>query len=161
MIQEYLGFEPVIFEDSEILILGSFPSIKSRELNFYYGNPRNRFWKTIANIYSKQLPKTIQEKIELCKYCKIALWDIVTKSDLSGSSDIELEKSNNTFADITNLLKQYPSIRKIICNGKLSYNLFNKFYIVNIPVVYLPSTSPANPTFNENLWEKELKTKLI
>ena len=153
----YCGFSPVIFEDSEILILGSFPSIKSRQNNFYYGNPRNRFWKVLATIFNEKLPETIQEKVEICRKNKIALWDIYSSSNLTSSSDNELSKSNNQLSDIVGLLKRYKNIKKITCNGALSYNTLVKNFNLNIDVVKLPSTSPACVKFDYEMWYNNLK----
>ena len=151
-----IGFEPLIYEDSDILILGSFPSVKSRENNFYYGNPQNRFWKMLATIFNEQTPNSINEKKLLCKKHKIALWDVIIESDLKGSSDFDLEKSNYKVCDLNSLLSSHKTIKKIICNGKLSFKLFNNFFLLNIPVFQLPSTSSANPRFNIELWSDVL-----
>lgn len=153
----HLGFDPVIFEDSEILILGSFPSVKSRENNFYYANKRNRFWSNLAKIFEKPVPESIQEKIELCKSNKIALWDVASKADLTGSSDYKLEKSNIILSDIEGLLHKYKNIKKILCNGSLAYKILTKNFFLNLPIIKLPSTSPANVRFNGDIWKNELK----
>lgn len=157
----HLGFEPLIFEDSEILILGSFPSVKSRENNFYYGNPRNRFWKVLATAFNEELPKDIKEKKELCQKHKIALWDIFIESDLNGSSDIVLSKSNYLLSDIISLLNTHKNIKKILCNGALAYNTFVKNFDIDIPVVKLHSTSPACVTFDLNSWKENLNIDLL
>ncbi len=152
----FKGFEPLIYEDSEILILGSFPSVKSRENNFYYGNPRNRFWKILAAAFSEDMPKTIIEKQELCRKHKIALWDIYIASDLKGSSDVALFKSNSILSDIPSLLKSHKNIKKILCNGALAYNTLIKYFQIDIPIVKLNSTSPACVNFNEQDWFNNL-----
>lgn len=154
--EKYIGFDPLINDDSEFLILGSFPSVKSRENNFYYGHPQNRFWKMLASIFHEDLPKSIEEKKVLCKKHKIALWDVIIESDIKDSSDFNLEKSNYKICNLNNLLKKYKKIRTIICNGKLSYKLFIKFFNIPIDVFCLPSTSPANPRFNINEWKNVL-----
>lgn len=156
---KFTGFEPLVDNDSEILILGSFPSVISRTNNFYYGNPQNRFWKMLATIFNENLPQSIENKKELCRKHKIALWDVVISSNLSGSSDVSLEKSNIELADINELLKRYPSIKTILCNGKLAYNLFNKYFKVELPVFYMPSTSPANVSYNIDNWREKLTQK--
>ncbi len=150
------GFKPFIDNDSKILILGSFPSVKSRENGFYYGNKQNRFWKTLATIFQENVPITLQEKQDLCRKHKIALWDIVEESNLKGSSDQTLSKSIIKLADIKSLLINYPNISKILCNGLLAYNLFIKHFKDDFPVVKMPSTSPANTRFNFEIWKKEL-----
>lgn len=153
----FKGFEPLVFDDSQILILGSFPSVKSRENNFYYGNPQNRFWKMLVSIFEEKVPKSIDEKIKLCKKHKIALWDVVIRANLQGSSDISLKKSDYIVDDIENLLRTHPAIKTILCNGKLAFNLFMKNFNVGIPVYYMPSTSPANVRFDIDKWMKYLK----
>ncbi len=155
-----VGFKPIIYDDSEILILGSFPSVKSRQNNFYYGNPQNKFWNILAEIFGENKPIKINDKIEFCKKHKIALWDIVIESDLNGSSDLSLKHSKFKLADIESLIKLYPNIKTILCNGKLSYNLFNKYYKISLPCFYLPSTSPANTKLNKNEWKEKINTFL-
>ena len=150
------GFAPLVYEDSQVLILGSFPSVKSRELNFYYGHPQNRFWKVLATTFGEEIPKTIEDKKELCRKHKIALWDVIISSDLKGSSDLKLEKSNFSPADLSSLLIKYPNITKILCNGKLAFKLYQKLFKLNTKVVCMPSTSPANVRFDINIWKNEL-----
>ena len=154
----FKGFEPLIFNDSKILILGSFPSVKSRNNNFYYGNPQNKFWKVLATIFNEKTPFSIEEKSELCRKYQIALWDVVASSNLVGSADLSLEKSNYQLADIDGLLKKHPNIQKIVCNGKLAYKLYQKhFDKLNINAICLPSTSPANTRFNIEIWRENIK----
>lgn len=149
------GFNPYINEDSKILILGSFPSVISRKNGFYYGNPQNRFWKIIAEIFNEDLPSTIEQKKQLCKKHKLALWDIIIESNVKGSSDKKVNESSFKIADISQLLQSYK-ISKIICNGNLAFSLFIKNFGTNYNVIKLPSTSPANVKFNKNLWQKAL-----
>ena len=153
----HIGFAPIVFENSEILILGSFPSVKSRENNFYYANKRNRFWPTLASIFQNHALEDIQDKINLCKLNKIALWDVASQSDLTGSSDFKLEKSRLVLSDIEGLLQKYSGIKKILCNGSLAYKILTKNFSLNIPIIKMPSTSPANVRFDKNIWENELK----
>ncbi len=148
------GIEPLVFEDSQILILGSFPSVKSRQNNFYYANPRNKLWKLLASFFNEEVPQSVEEKIDFCRKHKIALWDVVTSSNLKGSSDVNLKKSNYDVADIPGLLNTHPDIKVILCNGKLAYNLFTKHFNVALPVYYAPSTSPANTRFDIDAWRK-------
>ncbi len=152
----FYGFKPIIFDDSEILILGSFPSVKSRENNFYYANPRNRFWPMLAKIFNEPAPISIEDKINICQKHKIAIWDVASQSDLSGSSDTNLKNSNLKFSDIDTLLKTHPSIKKILCNGSLAYNLFINNFSTDIYVAKMLSTSPANVRFQIDDWAKEL-----
>lgn len=152
----FQGFEPIYDKYSKLLILGSFPSVKSREVGFYYGHPQNRFWKMLATCFDEPMPKTIEEKIQFLKRHQIALWDVVQESDLSGSADNTLEKSSKTIADFDKILKE-SQIKKILCNGKTAYNIFISSYKTEIPCLCMPSTSPANPRYNYDTWAKELK----
>ncbi len=140
-------FSPVYDEHSEILILGSFPSVKSREQGFYYGHPQNRFWKVIASICNQEVPKTIEEKKEMLLKNHVAIWDVIDSCDIIGSSDSSIK--NVIPADIVGLLKK-TNIKKIFANGKTAGKLYEKFSkkTTGIEVVILPSTSPANAMFS-------------
>ncbi|MCI8555411.1 MAG: DNA-deoxyinosine glycosylase [Clostridia bacterium] len=155
--ENYSGFQPFIDENSEILILGSFPSVKSRQNNFYYGNSRNRFWKVLASAFNEECPQTIEEKKMLCQRHKIALWDVFWQSDLKGSSDQTLSKSNIVLSDLNGLIKRYPNIKKILCNGALAYDTLTKNFNFNIEIKKLHSTSPACVNFNLDEWITNLK----
>lgn len=153
----FKGFEPVYNKNSRILILGSFPSVKSREYGFYYGNKQNRFWKMLSQIFNENISDDIEDKKHFLLKHNIALYDVVLESDLKGSADVILEKSKNKIADMSFLLPPNTKVEKILCNGKTAYNLLVENLKTNIPIVYLPSTSPANPRFNITVWQKELK----
>jgi len=149
-------YEPVYNEESEIMILGTFPSVKSRENNFYYGHPQNRFWKLISKIADNPLPVTINEKKELLIKNKIALWDVVKSCDIEGSADSDIK--NPLPNDINSVVKQC-NIRAIYFNGKKAYELYMK-YVNEKPIiktVILPSSSPANAQFSferlYNIWK--------
>lgn len=154
-------FAPVYDEYSEILILGTFPSVKSRENEFYYGHPQNRFWIMLAAIFKDDIPASIDEKITFLHQHHIALWDVIATCEITGSADATI--TNATPNDIATLLKKAP-IRKICCNGTKSWELFQKYIQPDleykIPAVKLPSTSPANAVWTlEKLvaaWEKVL-----
>lgn len=150
------GFDPVFDENSKVLILGSFPSVKSRAVGFYYGNKQNRFWKTLEKVFDEKISDNIQEKIKFLKKHNIALWDVVQESDLKGSADVTLEKSNKKTADFSFLLPPNTKIEKILCNGKTAYNLFLSLCKTEIPTIYLSSTSPANPRYDFEKWKAEL-----
>ena len=130
-------------EDSEILILGSMPSVKSREFGFYYMHPQNKFWQVLSVIFNETLPKTILEKKEFLKNHKIALWDVIESCDIVNSSDSSIKniKVNN----IKSLINK-TKIRKIYTTGKKSFELYNKYCLqdTGIKAIYLYSTSPAN-----------------
>lgn len=139
--------EPFFKNDSNILILGSFPSVKSRESMFYYAHPQNRFWKVISAVFDEPVPITADDKRMLLSKTGIALWDIVKSCDISGSSDSSI--INVIPNDITRILEE-SDIKHIYTNGKASYKLYQK-YIKNsagLSAVYLPSTSPANAAWS-------------
>lgn len=151
--RKYCGFQPVFNADSKILILGSFPSVKSREQAFYYGNKQNRFWCMLSEFYGGAI-ETIEDKIKLCLTNRVALWDIVTSCAIKGSMDSDIK--NYELADLSVVL-DHSCIVKILCNGDKAYQLTNKAYNGNIPVVKLPSTSPANVRFDKAVWFNNLK----
>lgn len=144
-------FPPVVDENSKILILGSFPSVKSREIQFYYGNKQNKIWKIFEEFFGEEISSSIVFKKEFLLRHKIAMWDVVKKSSIKGSGDIDLVKNAEEVNDIPLLLKIYPNIKKVFCNGKASEDLMKK-YFPKIEVSYLPSTSPANVSFRKEEW---------
>jgi hypoxanthine-DNA glycosylase len=150
------GFEPVYDSQSRILILGSFPSVKSREVGFYYGNKQNRFWKMLSQIFNEKISDDIEEKKAFLSRHKIALWDVIISSDLSGSADISLEKSQKVISDFDHIFAN-SKIEKVLCNGKTAYSLFVENHKTSLPVICMPSTSSANPRFSVDSWEKELE----
>ena len=149
-----IGFQPVFDENSRVLILGSFPSVKSREIDFYYGNKQNRFWRTLCGYFNENIPETIIEKKNFLKKYNIALWDMVMSCEINGSADVSIK--NAEIADIASVLSK-TKIEKILLNGTLAYNLFLNYYgNSTIPFIKMPSTSPANPRFDAKLWWEEL-----
>lgn len=145
--QEYQNihhtFEPVYDENSRILILGSFPSVKSRENHFYYGHPQNRFWKVLASILEEAVPETIEEKKAMLLNHHIAIWDVIESCTILGSSDTSIK--DVVVNDFTEIL-QNSKIEKIFVNGTKAYELYHKYAEkkTGIKAVRLPSTSPAN-----------------
>lgn len=139
--------EPVYDEKSAVLILGSFPSVKSREQGFYYGNPQNRFWKTLAAVLDSETPDTVSQKKELLLSHGIALWDVIESCSIEGSDDGSIR--GVIPADIKGLLNR-TSISRIFTNGGKAYALYRKFCEkeTGIPAQPLPSTSPANAAWN-------------
>ncbi len=138
-------FKPFYNKDSEILILGSLPSVKSRELNFYYMHPQNRFWQILECLYNVELD-TMAKKQEFLIKNKIALWDVIASCDIHSSSDSSIKKVKVN--NINKLIKE-TNIKYIYTLGKKAYDLYNK-YIYNktkIPAIYLYSPSPANCKF--------------
>ncbi len=140
-------FPPLFDQDSRILILGSFPSVKSREQNFFYGHPQNRFWKTLAGVLSEPTPQTIEEKKEFLHRNHIALWDVIQSCEIVGSSDSSIR--NVTPNDLTPLLEK-TNIQAIYCNGAKSHQYYVRYLEEQTgkKAEKLPSTSPANAAFS-------------
>ena len=145
-----VGFEPVYDENSALLILGSFPSVKSRKIQFYYGNKQNRFWRIVCSYFGEEIPETVEDRRKFLLNHKIALWDIVTECEITGSKDDSIK--NFKVADIKTFL-QNCNIKYIILNGSKAYSIFYENYSdLSIPYKKLPSTSPANTRFDEKEW---------
>ena len=138
-------FGPIFDEQSQLLILGSFPSVKSREQQFYYGHPQNRFWKLLAALTDEEIPESIEQKKTLLHTHHIALWDVIAECDIVGSSDSSIRNVIPNNLDI--IIGQAP-IRSIIANGTKSYELLIKYNKDRHNIVKLPSTSPANAAWN-------------
>jgi hypoxanthine-DNA glycosylase len=138
-------FEPIVNENSRVLILGTFPSVKSRNFGFYYGHPQNRFWKLLAAILGEQTPSTVDEKRQLLLVHRLALWDVLASCKIDGSSDASIREAvpNN----IAGLTAEY-GIERVICNGGKAYELCIKYNNLALPVEKLPSTSPANASWS-------------
>ncbi|MBO4472065.1 MAG: DNA-deoxyinosine glycosylase [Clostridia bacterium] len=136
-------FGPLFGPESRVLILGSFPSVKSREQNFFYGHPQNRFWKVIAALYDQPLPAAISEKKELILSHGLALWDSIASCVITGSSDASIREVRPN--DLRIILDSCP-IERIYCNGRKSHEMYNKYIlpVLGREAVCLPSTSPAN-----------------
>lgn len=140
-------FEPVFDENSKVLILGTFPSVKSRENQFYYGHPQNRFWKVIAGLTESEVPQTIEEKKKLLLEHGIAIWDVIESCDIIGSSDSSIK--NVVPADIERVVAN-SKIQNIYANGGTAKKLYEK-YSQKKPgreIIGLPSTSPANAAYS-------------
>ncbi len=135
--------KPIFDQNSKILILGSFPSEKSREQKFFYGHPQNRFWKVISNILKANIPETVEDKIELLLLNNIALWDVIASCDILGSTDSSI---TNVIVNDLNEILSVSDIKQIFVNGKVAEKYYNKYIKDEIgrEAVYLPSTSPAN-----------------
>ena len=141
------SFEPVYDKNSRILILGTLPSVASRENNFYYGHKQNRFWKLLAHLLDEPVPEAIYEKKHMLLNNHIAIWDVIQSCDIKGSSDSSIKNAvPNDFSDI---LKAAP-IRKIYTNGGTAYKLYHKYCekVTGIKAMKLPSTSPANASYS-------------
>lgn len=144
------GFEPFVCDRPKILILGSFPSVKSRKIEFYYGNPQNRFWRTLAEFFNQAVPESVEDKKEFLCLNRIALWDVVAECEIIGSQDSAIK--NFKVADIKKLLQKID-VQLIILNGGKANEIFIKHCgEIAVPYVQLPSTSPANTRFSKEKW---------
>ena len=154
-------FEPVFSKTSKMLILGTFPSVASRENKFYYGHPRNRFWQVLAAIYGEDAPETIDEKRAFLLARGLALWDVLRSCEIEGSGDASIR--NPIPNDIAGLVEG-SAVRKILCNGGTAYALFVRYCAATcrVSAVRLPSTSPANAAYGLEklieIWKTELKS---
>ena len=142
------GFGPVFDAGSRVLILGSFPSVRSREVGFYYGHPQNRFWRVLGRVLNDPVPEGTREKKAYLSRHGVALWDSVVSCEITGSSDAAIRDPEP--ADLSRILSVAP-IRAIFCNGALSYSLLVRYGGVpaDLPIFRLPSTSPANAAWSE------------
>lgn len=148
------GFEPVFAADSELLILGSFPSVKSRQVDFYYGNPRNRFWGMLCGFFGERAESAEERRSFLLAH-RIALWDAVTACEITGSADASIR--NYEVADVPSLLAR-TSVSLVLCNGRAAHKILTDTYPdLPVPVRLMPSTSPANPRFSPAPWQEALE----
>lgn len=144
---EYHQIGPVYDKDSKILILGSFPSVRSRKAGFFYGHPQNRFWKTVAAVFEEDVPATIEEKKKMLLRNGIALWDVVASCEIEGSSDSSIRNVKPN--DIKKLIGK-TSISRIYVNGRTALKLYRKYLEeqLDMEAAVLPSTSPANAVYS-------------
>lgn len=144
------NIDPVYSSDSKILILGSFPSVKSRESQFFYAHPQNRFWKVLTALYAPDGGAeldTVDKKREFLLNNKIAVWDVIQSCEITGSSDSSIK--NVKVNDLKRILSA-ADIEAIFSNGATSYNLYMKYCADKLgrPSLKLPSTSPANAAYS-------------
>ncbi|MBQ7689524.1 MAG: DNA-deoxyinosine glycosylase [Clostridia bacterium] len=149
--------EPVYDLSSRVLILGSFPSVKSRETGFFYGHPQNRFWRVLAAALQTETPRTIAEKKTFLLENGIALWDVVGACEITGSSDVSIR--NAVPNDLGAVFAAAP-VRAVFTNGKTADRLYDRFFggAVSLPKYCLPSTSPANASYGFEKLLQEWKT---
>ncbi len=158
------GFGPFFREDSGLLILGSFPSVKSRECGFFYGHPQNRFWKILAVICGSPLPVSIEEKRAFLAENRIALYDVIERCSIVGSSDSSIRDVEA--ADLGPILENSQIGQNIFTNGKTAYRLYEKYQapLLDIHAAVLPSSSPANAAFSldrlTEIWRESLQDVL-
>ena len=156
-------FPPLYDDRSRILILGSLPSVKSREQMFFYGHPQNRFWKVMSAVLGEVLPTTIEEKKRMLLKHRIALWDTIYSCDIIGSSDSSIR--NVVPTDLCTVVEQ-SKIQHIYCNGRTSGKYFDKYQqkTLGMTAEVLPSTSPANAAFGLEkltaIWSEALQDSL-
>lgn len=151
-------FEPIVFFDTKVLILGTFPSLDSFKYDFYYAHKRNQFWKILSDIFCMPT-NTTEQKIAILKREKIGLWDIVASCERKNSSDNNLK--NCTLHDIPLLLKEYPNIKIIAFTGQKAFKLYQKKYAdLDIKTTILPSPSPAFASM-KYIEKKEIYEKMI
>ena len=153
-------FDPVFNEESKILILGSFPSVKSRENQFFYGHPQNRFWKVMASVLNWEVPETIEEKKEMLLTNHVAVWDVIASCSIMGSSDTSIK--DVVVNDFSRILEN-SKVERIYVNGGKAYELYHKYAekITGIKAVKLPSTSPANAAWNLEKLQKAWKDAIV
>ena len=138
---------PLYDANSRALILGSFPSVKSREAMFFYGHPQNRFWKLMALLFDADIPSTVEEKKRLVLSHGIAMWDTIHSCTITGSSDSSIK---DVVPNDLSVILNNSRVKRIFCNGAASHRLYQKYIypINNIPAQKLPSTSPANAAWS-------------
>ena len=151
---------PTFDADSKVLILGSFPSVKSREMGYFYGHPQNRYWKILAAIFEETVPMTIDERRHFLLRRHIAAWDVIASCEIVGSSDASIK--NAVPNDLSVILDSAP-IRRIAANGKKAHSLYQKYIEpqTGIPAICLPSSSPANAAWSLDRLIVEWKTLLF
>ena len=149
-------FEPLFDEDSQILILGSFPSMVSREVNFYYGHKSNRFWKVMALVLDHPFVETVEEKKKMLLEHRIALWDVIESCQIKASSDSSIKDVKVN--DINSIITK-SKIDRIACNGDKAYKLYERYIYPNIGIkaIRLPSTSSANASYSLERLVEEYK----
>ena len=148
--------EPIYDKNSKVLILGSFPSVKSREQGFFYGHPQNRFWRVVATVCGATVPVTVEEKKAFLLNNNIAVWDVIQSCDIAGSSDSSIK---NVVANDLRIILDNANIEKIFVNGKTAEQYYKKYIQKQIgkEAICLPSTSPANAAWNLERLEEAWK----
>lgn len=143
----YHNIQPIYDHNSQVLILGSFPSVKSRQAQFFYHHPQNRFWKTLSSLFQEDTPKTIEDKKEFLLKHRIAVWDVIESCEIVSSSDSSIQSVKVN--DISKILSQ-TSIKQIYTNGQKSHQLYQKYClpITKQEDICLPSSSPANAQYS-------------
>lgn len=151
---------PLYDRNSRILILGSFPSVKSRETEFFYAHPQNRFWRILENIYGCEHCESVSDKKKLILSNHLALWDTIASCDVTGSADSSIKNVKPN--DISVILNN-AAIERIFCNGSMSYKLYCRYIlpVVKTEAYKLPSSSPANAAYSLERLIDEWKNRLL
>lgn len=138
---------PLYDENCRILLLGSFPSVKSREAMFFYGHPQNRFWRLVAGLFKEEAPRSVDEKRGLLLRHHIAVWDTIHSCTITGSSDSSIK---DVVPNDLSVILDNSRVDRIFCNGAASFRLYMKYIYpqTGIEAKKLPSTSPANAAFS-------------
>lgn len=157
---QYHNISPVYDKNSKVLILGSFPSVKSREVQFFYGHPQNRFWKVLSAVLGCECPVTTEEKKAMLLSHNIAVWDVIGSCEITGSSDASIRSVVPN--DIAALVAK-TSVTAIFANGATSYNMYKRYCrdAVGMEAVRLPSTSPANASYSLERLTAEWSSQLL
>ena len=136
-------FQPIYNEESRVLMLGTMPSPKSRETGFYYGHPRNRFWKVVSDVCGEVLPETKEEKVAFALRNKIAVWDVLAGCEIKGAEDASIR---NPVVNDLNVIIKSADIRAVFATGQKAAQLYRKYCQkeTGMEIICLPSTSPAN-----------------
>lgn len=152
--------EALFNENSKILILGTFPSVKSREAKFFYGHPQNRFWRVMARLCDAELPQTVEDKKKLILDNHFALWDVIHSCDVEGSADSSIK---NVVPNDIGVILNNSEVSRIFVNGKKAESLYKKYLEkeTGITAVCLPSTSPANASWSEDRLTEYWRSKIF
>ena len=158
--KEIHTISPVYDEHSKVLILGSFPSVKSRETGFFYGHPQNRFWKVMAGIMNEEVPVDIPAKKEFLLRNHVAVWDVIASCEITGSSDASIKDAR---ANDLSVILESADIHRICVNGKTAEKLYNKYIYPKIQrqAILLPSSSPANAAWSVERLTKEWSLRIL
>ncbi|TXF79599.1 DNA-deoxyinosine glycosylase [Chryseobacterium sp.] len=154
------SFPPIISESSKVLILGSVPGVKSLEMQEYYAHPQNHFWKIIFRLFNEEITTDYSQKMKILDRNRIAVWDVIDTCERDGSLDTRIR--NEEHNDIVKLLKDFPNIEAIFCNGQKSFKNLTKIVgkDFDLPVFVMPSTSPLHTISLERKleeWKKVLE----
>jgi len=159
---EWHTIAPIYDRNSRVLILGSFPSVRSREVGFYYGHPQNRFWRTLAHVLGEEVPQSPDEKKAFLLENGIALWDVIATCEIEGSSDASIRGASPN--DVAKILREAP-IEAIFANGATAHRLYQRLLERQLgrSAILLPSTSPANAAWTQErldaAWSMILKNQ--